>query len=92
MLLLLGHAVGWPVAVGGSRPSPTRWLRSCARSGARSRPEVEVRSLDELAGARSVLFDLSPAQVLAIAGDALPLRYRRALARFRYGPGVFKLD
>ena len=53
---------------------------------------VEVRSLDELAGARCVLFDLTPRQVLAIAGDALPLRYRRALARYRYGPGVFKLD
>jgi len=39
-----------------------------------------------------VLFDTSPAELLRIAGDALPARYRRRLARYRYGPGVFKLD
>jgi phytoene dehydrogenase-like protein len=38
------------------------------------------------------LFDVSPRQLVAICGDALPPRYRNALARFRYGPGVFKVD
>ncbi|MDX6567172.1 MAG: hypothetical protein QOE10_2834 [Gaiellales bacterium] len=92
MLLLLGHGVGWPAAAGGSQAISDA-LASLLRSlGGEVETGVEVRSLDELAGARSVLFDLTPRQVLAIAGDALPLRYRRALARFRYGPGVFKLD
>jgi phytoene dehydrogenase-like protein len=92
MLLLLGHGVGWPAAAGGSQAIPDA-LASLLRSlGGEIETGIEVRSLDELAGARGVLFDLTPRQVLAIAGDALPLRYRRALARFRYGPGVFKLD
>ena len=39
-----------------------------------------------------MLFDLTPRQIVAIAGDRLPDRYRRALERYRYGPGVFKLD
>jgi phytoene dehydrogenase-like protein len=53
---------------------------------------VRVRSLDELPPARAVLFDVTPRQLLAIAGDRLPAGYRRALARYRYGPGVFKVD
>jgi phytoene dehydrogenase-like protein len=92
MLLLLGHGVGWPAAVGGSQ-SIADAMASLLRSlGGEIETDSEVRSLDELRGARSVLFDLTPRQILAIAGDALPARYRRALARYRYGPGVFKLD
>ncbi len=92
MLLLLGHGVGWPAAVGGSQAIADA-LASLLRSlGGEIETDSEVRSLDELRGARSVLFDLTPRQILAIAGDALPARYRRALARYRYGPGVFKLD
>ncbi len=41
---------------------------------------------------RAVLLDLTPAQVVRIAGDELPARYTRALGRYRYGPGVFKVD
>jgi len=52
----------------------------------------EVRSLAELPLAQAILLDLTPRQVVAIAGDVLPAGYRRALERFRYGPGVFKVD
>jgi phytoene dehydrogenase-like protein len=39
-----------------------------------------------------VLFDTSPAQLAAIAEPALPAGYLRRLRRYRYGPGVFKID
>jgi len=92
VLALLGHAVGWPAAVGGSQ-AITAAMASLLRSlGGEIRTGCEVRSLAELRGARAVLFDLTPRQVVAIAGDALPPRYRRALARYRYGPAAFKLD
>ncbi len=39
-----------------------------------------------------VLFDTSPAQLLAIAGDRIPPGYRRAYQRFKPGPGAFKVD
>ena len=51
-----------------------------------------MRDLGELPPAPVTVLDLTPRQVLEIAGDRLPPRYRRRLARYRYGPGVFKLD
>ena len=51
-----------------------------------------VGSLRDLPRARAVLFDVTPRQLAAIAGEALPAGYRRRLERYRYGPGVFKLD
>ena len=51
-----------------------------------------VGSLEELPAARAVLLDVTPRQLLAIAGDRLPAPYREKLRQYRYGPGVFKLD
>jgi phytoene dehydrogenase-like protein len=51
-----------------------------------------VQSLADLPPARAYLFDTSPAQLAAIAGPALPAGYVRRLRRYRYGPGVFKVD
>ena len=39
-----------------------------------------------------MLLDLTPKEVLRVAGDRLPEGYRRRLRRYRYGPGVFKVD
>ena len=74
------------------RRSPPRCAAISSRSAAPSRSARRSISLDELPPARAVLFDVSPRQLLAICGEALPPRYRSALARFRYGPGVFKTD
>jgi phytoene dehydrogenase-like protein len=92
ILMVLGHAVGWPAAAGGSQAIADSMASLLRSLGGELETGAEVRSLAQLADARSVLFDLTPRQVLAITGDALPLRYRRALARYRHGPGVFKLD
>ena len=51
-----------------------------------------VGSLRDLPPAKVILFDTTPKQLVDIAGDALPWRYRKALLRFRYGPGTFKID
>jgi phytoene dehydrogenase-like protein len=51
-----------------------------------------LRSLSDLPGARATLFDVTPRQLIDICGDRLPSTYRRRLERFRYGPGVFKID
>jgi phytoene dehydrogenase-like protein len=92
ILAAAGHAVGWPIARGGSGQI-TRALASYLRSlGGSIRTGVHVRSLAELPPARTVLLDVTPKQLLQIAGDRLPARFRRRLQGFRYGPGVFKLD
>jgi phytoene dehydrogenase-like protein len=51
-----------------------------------------VTSLDELAPARAVLLDVAPRSLIELGGDRLPAGYRRALEKFRYGPGVCKVD
>jgi phytoene dehydrogenase-like protein len=92
VLALAAHAAGWPVARGGSQRIADALAAVLARHGGRIVTASPVRSLAALGEAAAVLLDLTPRQVLAVAGDRLPLRYRRSLARYRYGPGVFKLD
>jgi phytoene dehydrogenase-like protein len=92
ILMTLGHAVGWPAAAGGSQAVADAMASLLRSLGGEIRTDSEVRSLADVRGVPAVLFDLTPRQILAIAGPELPARYRRALGRFRYGPGVFKLD
>ena len=92
LFALTAHVEDWPVAQGGSQ-AIARALASYLRSlGGRIETGHRVENLAALGGARVVLFDTSPAQLVQIAGDMLPAGYRRRLARYRYGPGVFKLD
>jgi phytoene dehydrogenase-like protein len=91
-LTLAGHAVGWPVAAGGSQAiadALASYFRSLGGVIELGRP---VRSLDELPAADLVMCDITPRQLLKLAGARLPEDYRARLSRFRYGPGVFKVD
>ncbi len=92
MLGGLGHLVGWPMARGGSQSIADSLVGVLEDLGGSVVCGTRVTSLDELPPSRAVLLDLTPRQVLAIAGDRLPGRYARRLGRYRYGPGVFKLD
>ena len=92
MLLGLGHTVGWPVVRGGSQAITDAMAEYLRSLGGVIELGREVRSMADVPAAGVVLFDVTPRQLLGIAGDQLPSRYRAALARFRYGPGVFKLD
>jgi phytoene dehydrogenase-like protein len=82
----------WPVAEGGSRTIGGALASYLTSLGGRIETGVRVESLSALPDSRVVLFDTSPDQLVRIAGDALPARYRRRLERYRYGPGVFKVD
>ncbi len=92
VLALLGHVVGWPVARGGSQRLADALAAHLRSLGGEIDVGRRVSSLDELPPARAVLLDLTPRGVLEVAGHRLPAGYRRALGRFRYGPGIFKLD
>ena len=87
-----GHAVGWPFARGGSARIVEALASILAEKGGEILTGREVSALEELPPARAVLLDVTPWQLLRIAGAHLPPRYRRRLAAFRYGPGVFKVD
>ncbi|MFN8051724.1 MAG: NAD(P)/FAD-dependent oxidoreductase [Acidimicrobiales bacterium] len=92
MLMMLGHLVGWPLARGGSRAISAALVSLLEVYGGRVECDRPIGSLDDLPAARATLFDVSPAQLVAICGDAMPARYRRGLERFRRGPGVWKVD
>ena len=92
VLGLLAHGVGWPVARGGSGAIAAALEAEARRLGVELVTGHRVDALRDLPPARAVLLDLTPRQVLALAGDRLPAGYRRQLAGFRYGPGVFKID
>ena len=92
VLALLGHMVGWPIPVGGSQEIVNSLAHHFRTLGGTIQTDVSVRSLDQLSDEAVVLFDVTPKQFLEIAGESVPSRYRKQLGRYRYGPGVFKID
>ena len=93
--LILGgsaHAVGWPVARGGSRAIAEAMASYLRTLGGTVETGRLVETMADVPPAAVTMFDVTPRQLAAIAGTRLSPRYRRRLARYRYGPGVFKLD
>ena len=92
VLAAAGHAVGWPLPRGGSQ-SISGALASYLRSlGGEIVTGSPVTAMDDFPKPRSLLFDVTPRQLVRIVGDRLPAGYRRRLETYRYGPGVFKMD
>lgn len=92
VLACAGHAVGWPIAQGGSAAIVAALLACFRDAGGELQTGSRVTSLAQLPSARAYVLDLTPRQVLTVAGARLTPRYRHRLERFRYGPGVFKMD
>jgi phytoene dehydrogenase-like protein len=92
VLATAAHRFGWPIARGGSQAITKALIAFFTELGGQVQLNFEVRTMADLPPARAYVFDVTPKQLRAIAGDALPSRYRKRLGRFRYGPGVFKMD
>ncbi|MFP8943975.1 phytoene desaturase family protein [Streptomyces fenghuangensis] len=93
--MLLGHtahSTGWPLPEGGSARIAEAMAADITAHGGVFRTGHRVRDLAELGDVPLVLLDVGPREFLALAGHRLPARYRRALERFRYGPGAAKAD
>ncbi|HTM09967.1 MAG TPA: NAD(P)/FAD-dependent oxidoreductase [Verrucomicrobiae bacterium] len=87
-----GHAVGWPVPRGGAQKIADALAAHLRSLGGEIVTGRRIESLDELPESRAVLCDVTPRQLLKIAGKTLPDDFRARLARYRYGMGVFKVD
>jgi phytoene dehydrogenase-like protein len=92
VLGLLAHAVGWPMPRGGSQQLANALAAYLRSLGGEIITNSRVESLRSLPLARVILLDVTPRQMLQIVGGELPASYRNKLERYRYGPGVFKLD
>jgi phytoene dehydrogenase-like protein len=92
VLVAAGHAVGWPVAQGGSAAITRALVETLQEAGGDVRVGHFVGGVHELPPARAYLFDVTPRQLLAICGEWLSPLERTRLGRYRYGPGVFKID
>ena len=92
VLSTVGHAAGWPFPKGGSQKIADALVSYLRSLGGEVYVGIRVRAVEEVPRTRAVLFDLTPRQLLEISGHRFTERYRRALGRFRYGPGVFKVD
>ena len=92
MLGMLGHAVGWPIPSGGAQMISKALFQHLRMLGGKIQTGVFITSLSQLPRTRVILLDITPRQLIRIAREKLPVRYRRTLERFRYGPGIFKID
>lgn len=86
------HNKGWPLPKGGSQSIANAMGRYFESLGGEIETSAPIRKLADLPSHRTILFDLTPLQVLRIVGDDFPLKYRRKLNQYRYGSGVFKAD
>jgi phytoene dehydrogenase-like protein len=91
-LIASAHAVGWPVAQGGSAAIRDAIVRRATEYGVTFETGRRVTSLDELGRPDVVMLDTSPSAAARIAGDRMPARVRRAYLDYRHGPGAFKVD
>ena len=92
VLGMLGHAVGWPLPRGGSQRIADALVAYLGTLGGEVRPGRRVSALEQLGPTRAALFDVTPRQLLGMDGVQFPAGYRRKLAGYRYGPGIFKVD
>ena len=88
----LAHMVGWPFAERGSQSIADALISILESHGGKLERGRWISDAPELPTSRVVLADTSPWAVVSMLGDQLPSRWRRRVARFRQGPGVFKVD
>jgi len=92
LMAVLAHAVGWPIPRGGSQSLTDALCRYLAIFGSKVTTSSRIETLSALPGYDLILCDVTPRQLLKIAGKRLSDHYQHRLQTYRYGPGVFKVD
>ncbi len=92
VLSALGHTNSWPIPIGGARSIADAMLSYFVSLGGKVQTGFYVHDLKQLPSAHAVLFDVTPKQLLQIAGQSFSSFYQGQLKRYRYGMGVFKID
>ena len=92
LMAILAHAVGWPIPRAGSQSLTAALCSVLAAYGTKVRTSSPVETLSALPDYDLIFCDLTPKQLLKVAGDRLSDSYKDRLQTYRYGPGVFKVD
>ncbi|KAA6436613.1 NAD(P)/FAD-dependent oxidoreductase [Dyadobacter flavalbus] len=92
MLMAAAHLNSWPVPKGGSQSIANAMVAYFRFLGGKIETGFEVNSLGQLPSSKAVLLDVTPRQLLKMAGEKLSPAYRKKLEKYRYGTGVFKID
>ena len=88
MLGTVAHTAGWPVPVGGTQTIADALIADLRAHGGDLVLGEPVTTPPE----GVVLWDTAPTALLDVYGDRVPSRYAQALRRYRFGPGVCKVD
>jgi phytoene dehydrogenase-like protein len=92
VLLLTAHGVGWGFPKGGAYKIAAALRDYFLSLGGKIEVNARVENIDELPKSKAILFDITPRQIVKIAGHRLPDSYRKRLENYKYGSGVFKMD
>ena len=92
VLMAAAHLKGWPIPKGGSNRIADALAGYFVSIGGKIETNLYISSLEQLPSAQAVLFDITPKQLLQIAGHKFTSIYKWQLERYRYGMGVFKVD
>jgi phytoene dehydrogenase-like protein len=92
VLMIAGHAHGWPMAQGGSQTIANALAAYFISLGGKIETGFRVSSLSQLPSSQTIFFDTSPDQLLSLAGHRLSSLYKWQLRNYRYGMGAFKID
>lgn len=92
VLLAAGHAEGWPIPRGGSIAIANALAAYFVSIGGKIETGMYIRRLNQLPSATALIFDVTPRQLVQIAGEHFSAFYKWQLQRYRYGMGVFKID
>ncbi|MGH2564078.1 MAG: phytoene desaturase family protein, partial [Ginsengibacter sp.] len=92
VLNIVAHVNGWPLPKGGAEQI-TNALAACfIKMGGEIQTGTMITSLKQVPPSKIVLLDITPAQLLSIAGDQFSALYKWQLKRYKYGAGIFKID
>jgi phytoene dehydrogenase-like protein len=92
LMAIPAHAVGWPIPRGGAQSLTNALCGYLEKLGARIKTSSQIENLRQLPNYDLFLCDVTPRQLLAVAGERFTTKYRRSLQTFRYGPAAFKVD
>jgi phytoene dehydrogenase-like protein len=92
VLATIAHVAGWPIAIGGARSITNAMANYLTDIDGKIVTDNDIESIENLPPHKLLLLDITPGQFLKMAEKQLPVRDKKRLGRYKYGPGVFKID